>query len=218
MNSELLNLDDLILAPSMDNLDLLVIATQPEVEIEVESIEQQALKLRFIQELTEAADKTNKQIDLPKKNNGTLVETEANLKKDKAAIRLYSNEKINDIIRMLQNPPKSGCDDREALNKYYYNRSQFYLTTNDPVQLAKIEKKDTDRLHPRIVENMFDKCLEIHKNIGYQGTAGMSREANKLYYNITRLIMTIFLKYSNEYQIKRRKIKTAGQLVRFINQ
>ena len=73
--------------------------------IEVGSIEQQALKLRFIQELTEAADRTNKQIDLPKKNNETLLETEANLNQDKAAIRLYSNQKINEIIRMLQNPP-----------------------------------------------------------------------------------------------------------------
>ena len=37
-----------------------------------------------------------------------------------------------------------------------------------------------------------------NKNIGYQGTAGMSKEANKFYYNITRPIMTIFLKYSKD--------------------
>jgi hypothetical protein len=43
------------------------------------------------------------------------------------------------------------------------------------------------------VEYVSDKCMEIYKNIGYQGTAGMSKEANKFYYNITRPIMTIFL-------------------------
>jgi len=29
------------------------------------------------------------------------------------------------------------------------------------------------------VEDMFEKCMEIHKNIGCQGTAGMAKEANK---------------------------------------
>jgi len=40
----------------------------------------------------------------------------------------------------------------------------------------------------------------------------MSKEASKFYYNITRPIITIFLKYSTEYQLKRRKTKTAGQV------
>ncbi len=47
-------------------------------EKEVESLEQQALKLRFIQELNEAAEKKNKEIGLPKKNNETNEETEQN--------------------------------------------------------------------------------------------------------------------------------------------
>jgi hypothetical protein len=134
---------------------------------------------------------------------------------DKAAIRLYSKAKIDEIIHILQNPPKTTTDDRDRVNKYYYCRTTFYLTATEPVQLAKLEKKDQDRVHPRIVvavEDMFEKCMEIHKNIGYQGTAGMSKEANKFYYNITRPIMTIFLKYSKDYQLKRKKIKTAGQV------
>ena len=53
-------------------------------EKEVVSIEQQALKLRFIQELNEAAEKKNKELGLPKKNNETNLETDQNLKQDKA--------------------------------------------------------------------------------------------------------------------------------------
>ena len=81
-------------------------------EKEVESIEQQASKLRFIQELNEAAEKNNKELGLPKKNNETNLETDQNLKQDKAAIRLYSKTKIDEIIHMLQNPPKTTTDDR----------------------------------------------------------------------------------------------------------
>ena len=81
-------------------------------EKEVVSIEQQALKLRFIQELNEASEKNNKELGLPKKNNETNLETDQNLKQDKAAIRLYSKTKIDEIIHMLQNPPKTTTDDR----------------------------------------------------------------------------------------------------------
>ena len=95
-------------------------------EKEVESIEQQASKLRFIQELNEAAEKNNKELGLPKKNNETNLETDQNLKQDKAAIRLYSKTKIDEIIHMLQNPPKTTTDDRERVNKYYYYRTQFF--------------------------------------------------------------------------------------------
>jgi hypothetical protein len=56
------------------------------LEKEVESLEQQALKLHFMQELVEAAEKTNR--NLPKKNNETEAETDA----DKTSIRLYSHK------------------------------------------------------------------------------------------------------------------------------
>ena len=85
-------------------------------EKEVESIEQQASKLRFIQELNETAEKNNKELGLPKKNNETNLETDQNLKQDKAAIRLYSKTKIDEIIHMLQNPPKTTTDDQHGHN------------------------------------------------------------------------------------------------------
>ena len=56
-----------------------------------ESLEQQALKLRFVQELIEASEKINKDLGFPKKNNETSSEST----KDKAAIRLYS-KKLNE--------------------------------------------------------------------------------------------------------------------------
>jgi hypothetical protein len=52
---------------------------------------------------------------------------------------------------------------------------------------------------------MFDRCLEIHKRIGCTGRAGMEVESKKFYSIISRPIIEIFLKYSEEYQIKRKK-------------
>jgi hypothetical protein len=89
----------------------------------------------------------------------------------------------------------------------------WYLTPTEPVQLAK--KIQPPPLVPLVVvaiEDLFDICLLVHRNIGHQGVSGMEKEAKKFYYNVSRPIITIFLKYSNEYQIKRRKIKTAGQV------
>ena len=84
---------------------------------EVESIEQQALKLRFIQELNEASEKNNKELGLPKKNNETNLETDQNLKQDKAAFRLYSKTKIDEIIHIcFENPLKITTDDRERVS------------------------------------------------------------------------------------------------------
>jgi len=85
------------------------------LEQEVESLEQQALKLQFMQELVEAAEKTNKTNNLPKKNNETEAETDA----DKTSIRLYSRTKINEIIHLLQHPPTK-ADSKEIINRYYF--------------------------------------------------------------------------------------------------
>jgi hypothetical protein len=99
------------------------------IEKEVEYLEQQALKLRFIQELNEAAEKKNKEIDLRKKNNETNLETEQNVMQDKAAIRLYSKAKIDEIIHILQNPPKT----KDHLTKFCHLRP---CTTTGAVEEA----------------------------------------------------------------------------------
>ena len=45
----------------------------------------------------------------------------------------------------------------KSLNKYYFYRTQLFLTETEPVQSAKLEKKDQDRVHPRIVVAFDDK-------------------------------------------------------------
>ena len=123
-NLDTLSLDNLINPNVNDEPVIVIIPTGAQTdnlfEKEVESLEQQALKLRFIQELNEAAEKKNKEIGQPKKNNETNEETEQNVMQDKAAIRLYSKAKIDEIIHILRNPPKTTTDDRERVNKYYY--------------------------------------------------------------------------------------------------
>ena len=58
---DLLNvIDNIVIVPSAP-------AVNTELEREVETLEQQALKLRFMEELSEAAEKNNKELNLPKK-------------------------------------------------------------------------------------------------------------------------------------------------------
>ena len=83
-NLDTLSLDNLINPNVLNDEPVIVIIppgsqTDNIFEKEVESLEQQALKLRFIQELNEAAEKKNKEIGLPKKNNETNEETEQNM-------------------------------------------------------------------------------------------------------------------------------------------
>ena len=87
-NLDTLSLDDLINPNVLNdetNFEPVIVIIPPGAqtdnifEKEVESLEQQALKLRFIQELNEAAEKKNKEIGLPKKNNETNEETEQNI-------------------------------------------------------------------------------------------------------------------------------------------
>ncbi len=182
---------------------------EPDIIKEVESLEQQALKLSFEQELVNISESNNKDLNLPKKNN-EMHEVKSNSK----AIRLYSRDKINEIIQLLQAPPPTkNTANKETINKYHYTKKMWYLTPTEPVQLAKIiEPPPLVPLVVVAIEDLFDICMLVHRNVGYQGVSIMEKEAKKFYYNVSRPIITIFLKYSNEYQIKRRKIKTAGQV------
>ena len=169
---------------------------EPDIIKEAETIEQQALKLSFEQELINLSESNNKDLNLPKKNY-----EEHEPKSNSKAIRLYSRDKINEIIQILQAAPPN----KETINKYHYIKKMWYLTPTEPVQLAK--KIQPPPLVPLVVvaiEDLFDICMLVHRNIGHQGVSGMEKEAKKFYYNVSRPIITIFLKYSSEYQIRYR--------------
>ncbi len=53
-----------------------------------------------------------------------------------------------------------------------------------------------------------------HNNVGKTGRLGMEIEAKKFYSNISRSIIEIFLKYSEEYQVKRKKTVNHGLVVK----
>jgi len=106
---------------------------EPDIIKEAETIEQQALKLSFEQELVNLSESNNKDLNLPKKNY-----EEHEPKSNSKAIRLYSRDKINEIIQILQAaPPTSKTANKETINKYHYNKKMWYLTPTEPVQLVK---------------------------------------------------------------------------------
>jgi len=170
------------------------------------SAEEQFIKAKFIEELFALAEKVNKENAIPKRAN------EANIKKDEQAIRLYTRTQIAQIISTLQI-----TDAKEKKPKNYYHwRNTFALSDIQPVQLIKKENNPEKFPIPRVVvaaEDMYEICLKIHTNVGFQGQSPMEKEAKKYYYNVTRPIILVFLKYSEEYQVKRRRIKTASQVI-----
>jgi zinc finger BED domain-containing protein 5/7/8/9 len=78
------------------------------------------------------------------------------------------------------------------------------------------KKKNHIRMAGRIaaLEDIFDICWDIHKTVGHQGRDTMLKEAKKFYDNITRPIVVLFLNFSEEYQVKRKKIKNHGLVVK----
>jgi hypothetical protein len=82
------------------------------------------------------------------------------------------------------------------------SESNCFLAFASSISLKKEkEKKREGKVIPATelvvvaAEDMFDKCMEIHNNVGKTGRQGMEVEAKKFYSNISRGIIEIFLKY-----------------------
>ena len=115
-------------------------------------------------------------------------------------------EKFLENIQQLENPARfekraiskrrlqewiNLIDNRET-NQYYYYVQHFFITQSE---LFDIEGRKVVPL-----EEMFDTCIEIHKEIGYQGRNGMETEVKKMFSNITREMVTRFLMFTNNCQ------------------
>ena len=85
-------------------------------------------------------------------------------------------------------------------------------------QLFRLENKEDPKYNgiPKLVvslENMYDVCLKVHHAVGDQRT-GMESEAAKFYANVTRKMCVTFLKYSEEFQLKRSRRRNNGLVVK----
>jgi len=58
------------------------------------------------------------------------------------------------------------------------------------------------------MEDMFEVLNDIHISVGHQGIASMKPKANESYCNVTKPLIEIFLKYSEEYNLKRKMKNT----------
>jgi len=188
--------------------DFVIISDKPISQEVVEGIgmpeptnEQKSIKLKFLEEKYGAEKKANKASGVPAKNNeGTEISN--NDSKENSAIKLYTPEKIEEIKKHID--PKQTIDTK--VNIGYYYRKHFDINPLNNKQLIRIKRdqvtgKIIDTEVKKVVvstEDLFDVCMEIHKKLMYSGLSGMEKEARKLYYNISRPIIIIFLKYSTE--------------------
>jgi len=100
---------------------------------------------------------------------------------------------------------------KHKLPNYYYYRKQYSVQLiGETSQLVSMK----DNLPIIALEDMFDACWKIHTNVGYQGRLPMEKEAKKFYCNISRRVIEIFLCYSEEYQLKRKRSKNHGLVVK----
>ena len=60
------------------------------------------------------------------------------------------------------------------------------------------------------IEDLWDVLWEIHLRVGTNGRTAMLYEGNLKYGNITRPIIELFLRYSEQYKIKQKKKKNHG--------
>ena len=138
---------------------------------------------------------------LSKHNNVKTLYDNSESKIEKRAI---TKIQISYLIRILLN--------KEINEKNYYHYRKTYrikiLNDCDPILL---DKKDLEVVS---LDSMWDICTHVHRSIGYQGRQPMLQEAQKFYANVTRPIIELYLEFSEEYQIKKKKVKNHGLVVK----
>ena len=133
------------------------------------------------------------------------------VKKDKLEVRTITKAELQFLIELLLSTDselaKRSKDERQ---QYYYFRAKYGVNETVPPQLFYIEDGVKMSKTVLCLEEMFDACMKVHASIGYQGRAGMEKEGAKFFCNMTRPIIETFLKYSKDYQLKRRRTINHG--------
>ena len=160
------------------------------------------LKQRFGQELVAALSSEKGQLKSFEMTSDDHIEK-----------RAINRDQINYLIDILSNEKKN------AKNYYNYRKHFCVKTINDEKYLYSVQTEKQKQNYPNggriaALEDIFDICWTIHQSVGHQGRDTMLNEAKKFYDNITRPIVELFLKYSEEYQLKRKKIKNHGFVVK----
>ena len=154
-------------------------------EIQQESVETQSIKSSFLEDL----------------------KTSLKLKQNKVEVRGINRQQLGAVISILK------AKDTKV-KSYYHYRGLYRVTETEPEQLiVKEPVKEGEVPVNKVVvclEDMFDECMKVHKSVGYQGRSTMEPEANKFYANMTRHVIEVFLKYSKEYQLKKKRTQNHG--------
>ena len=114
--------------------------------------------------------------------------------------RAINRAQIQHVIDVLVN--------NKSKEKNFYNYKKAYTIKKINDQNYLFDKVD-DALHDGLIiplEEMYDACKAIHEKLGFQGRKPILEEAKKLYGNVTRPIVELFLDFSEQYQTKK-KIK-----------
>jgi hypothetical protein len=84
-----------------------------------------------------------------------------------------------------------------------YKKAYDIRKVGETLELFGKNKKKSENGGKMIaLEDMWDRCWEIHRDVGFTGRTAMEAESKKFYDNMTRPVIETFLNYSEEYQVK----------------
>jgi len=88
------------------------------------------------------------------------------------------------MIRTLSTPSTE--------QKYYYLKRHYRLTETEPPCLVKLDEPGKYVVQRLVIaaEDMFDICMKIHKNVGYQSL--IQSDLSLLGYHFAELIESLF--------------------------
>ena len=118
-------------------------------------------------------------------------------------VRAIPRIKFEKVIGSLQNKDTKW-------NQYYYYCKKYYVTESEPPMLFYTKAKT----RVLCIEEMWEELWKVHTKVGNTGRTIMEKEGAKFFCNMTRTIINIFLKYSEEYQLKRKKTVNHGRVVK----
>ncbi|RMZ99681.1 hypothetical protein BpHYR1_006524, partial [Brachionus plicatilis] len=110
-----------------------------------------------------------------------------------------TQKQIDYLIEMLE------TKNTKAKGYYYYRKQYEVKTIGELKQLIEKCDNQTENENGKLkvpIEEMYDVCSKIRKDVGHQGRLPMIHEARKYYANICRNVIEIFLDHSEEYQLK----------------
>ena len=109
--------------------------------------------------------------------------------------RAITRKQIAYLIDILSNKKN------KVRNYRNYAKGYEVKKTGETYELFDRKRKEGEGGKIIALEDMWDRLWEIHRDVGFNGRTAMNDRAKTFYDNMTRPILEVFLKYSEEFNL-----------------